>query len=135
MSKAPLPSGVNGIERVARFAAWVGIIMLAIASWTPGQDMIRTGLNGLLEHVIAYLLTGIAFMYGYRDRSPWAMAVALSFYAGVLEAGQLVAPGRHVGLLDWGAGALGALSAAVLMIAVQWIRAGLRRRQLERVGI
>ena len=105
--------------RWTRVAAWVATLVLAVASWTPAEDMIRTGMGGLYEHAIAYFVTGTAFMWGYRDRSPWQFVVALSIYAAVLEVGQLAVPGRHAGLLDWAAGATGVLCAALLMVAWQ----------------
>ena len=80
--------------------------------------MVRTGLGGKLEHVVAYFVTGIAFMLAYRYRSPWHVAIALVIYAAVLEAGQLVAPGRNASLYDWAAGAVGALCAALLVTTV-----------------
>ena len=38
--------------------AWICIIGLAVASWTPGQEMVRTGFNTRLEHTLAYLIAG-----------------------------------------------------------------------------
>ena len=90
---------------------------LAVASWTPAQEMVRTGVSGQLEHVVAYFVAGIAFMLAYRDRSPWHFAIALLIYAAVLEAGQLVAPGRRASLYDWAAGAVGVLCATLLVMA------------------
>jgi hypothetical protein len=42
-----------------RFKAWACVIELAVASWTPGQEMVRTGFNTRLEHVAAYLIAGV----------------------------------------------------------------------------
>jgi hypothetical protein len=33
-----------------RVAAWLSVPALILASWTPGEHMIRTGVNGRLEH-------------------------------------------------------------------------------------
>ena len=35
---------------------------LAVASSTPAQEMVRTDISGRFEHVVAYFVTGIAFM-------------------------------------------------------------------------
>jgi VanZ family protein len=95
----------------ARAAAWLAAAGLAVASWTPGDEMIRTGMNTHLEHAIAYLITGIAFIFGYTNWAVWKIATALLVYAGVLELGQLIVPGRHAGLLDYGWSAVGVLCA------------------------
>lgn len=113
----PFPIMIYSIKRFLRFAAWVAAGGLALASWTPAQDMIRTGANGLLEHTAAYLITGVAFMMAYDHRPPWHFALALSIYAALLEMGQMIAPGRHAGILDWAAGMIGAAGAAAVMIA------------------
>ena len=81
--------------------------------------MIRTGVSGLLEHFVAYIITGLAFMIGHKDHRPLHLAIALSAYAAVLEAGQLVAPGRNAGVLDWASSAAGAFSAMLLIWACQ----------------
>jgi len=96
---------------VLRFVAWACVIGLAVASWTPGQEMVRTGFNTRLEHLAAYLIAGIAVITAYPRRPGWLIAVILSIYAGVLELGQLYIPGRHAALLDWMASSSGALCA------------------------
>ena len=68
--------------RFARSVSWLAIIALAVATWTPGDEMVRTGLNGHLEHVIAYLLTALAFMLAYPSRSAWHVGLGLAAYAG-----------------------------------------------------
>ena len=49
--------------------AWICIIGLAVASWTPGQEMIRTGFSTRLEHTVAYLIAGIAAIIAPRKPS------------------------------------------------------------------
>ena len=96
-----------------RFIAWVCIIGLAVASWTPGQDMVRTGFNTRLEHVAAYLITGITVLVAYPSKTPRSIAALLIAYAGVLELGQMYIPGRHPALLDWLASSGGVVCAYV----------------------
>jgi VanZ family protein len=79
--------------------------------------MVRTGINGKAEHFAAYLLTGLLLALAYRHRSPWVFAVALAFYASVLEMGQWCVSGRHANILDLAAGAFGAFVASILAIA------------------
>jgi VanZ family protein len=99
-----------------RVTAWIGVFSLAVASWTPAQHLVRTGLNGRLEHFIAYLLTGTLLLWAYKSRSTFALSLVA--YAAVLEAGQMFVQGRHAALLDWAAGATGALCALMLFVAV-----------------
>jgi VanZ family protein len=100
--------------RVAlRVTAWVCIGALAVASWTPGQEMVRTGFNTRLEHVAAYLIAGIAVISAYPGRPIWTIAAILCAYAGVLELGQLFIPGRHAAILDWLGSSSGVLCACL----------------------
>jgi VanZ family protein len=84
-----------------RIIAWACVIGLAVASWTPGQEMVRTGFNTRLEHTTAYLMAGIAVLAAYPKKPPWLIAVLLGVYAGVLELGQMYVPGRHAAVPDW----------------------------------
>jgi hypothetical protein len=43
------------------FIAWACVIGLAVASWTPGQEMVRTGFDPQLEHTTAYQWPGLLF--------------------------------------------------------------------------
>jgi VanZ family protein len=104
-------------RNLAQVLAWLGALALAIASWTEGDYMVRTGMNTLHEHATAYFLTAIAFMVGYPDRPLRSIALGLSVYAAVLEAGQLLAPGRHPSLVDWSWSVSGVLAACFLLIA------------------
>ena len=98
-----------------RIIAWVGVIGLAVASWTPGQEMIRTGFNTRLERTTAYLMAGIAVLAAYPQKPLWLIAVLLGGYAGALELGQMYVPGRHAALLDWLASSGGVVCACVMV--------------------
>lgn len=93
--------------------AWICIIGLAVASWTPGQEMIRTGFNTRLEHTAAYWVAGAFVILAYPRRPIWLIAVILCTYAGVLEIGQIYIPGRHAAVLDWIASSAGVLCASL----------------------
>jgi hypothetical protein len=110
-----LQIGPMRIPCVAKFIAWACVVGLAVASWTPGQEMIRTGFNTRLEHVAAYLIAGISVIIAYPRRPTWSIAAILSAYAGILELGQMYIPGRHAALLDWLASSSGALCACLIV--------------------
>jgi VanZ family protein len=93
--------------------AWIWFIGLAVASWTPGQEMVRTGFNTRLEHAVAYLIAGIATIIAYPRKPIWSIAAILCAYAGILELGQMYIPGRHAALLDWIASSSGVLCASM----------------------
>jgi VanZ family protein len=84
-------------DRLANFVVTANALVLMLASWTPGDDMIRTGiLSGHAEHVIAYFLSGaLMFAMLAARHAAWRTAAALVAYAGFLELGQTFVPGRH----------------------------------------
>jgi VanZ family protein len=110
-----------------RLIAWACVIGLAVASWTPGQEMIRTGYNTRFEHAAAYLIAGIAVLIAYPRRPPWSIAALLCAYAGALEFGQIYIPGRHAAMLDWLASSSGVLC-ATLMAPIFLTFAGVGKR-------
>jgi len=89
--------------------------------------MVRTGAPGVLEHIAAYLITGIIVAVGYGPRPVGylLLAVLLTTYAGLLEIGQVWVPGRHAGPLDFAASALGMFLGTGIV--------GLTHRRRERV--
>ena len=98
------------VSQLARWATWPCLALLAVLSLTPGPHMVRTGAPASLEHVIAYLLTGmiVAIGYGRRSMSLLALGALLSAYAGLLEIGQFWVPGRDTALLGFVASSFGA---------------------------
>jgi hypothetical protein len=96
---------------------------LMLASWTPGDYMVRSGvLSGHEEHTVAYVLSG-AFMFAVLAGrwAPWQVAASLTAYAGLLEFGQLWVPGRHAGIDDF----LFSTAAAIFGV---WVGAALQKR-------
>jgi hypothetical protein len=57
--------------------------------------MVRTGVDGHLEHAIAYAGTAFLFEMGYPDWGRKRPAAGLVIYAAVLEGLQTFSPGRH----------------------------------------
>ena len=81
---------------VLRVCAGCSVLALAVLSWLPGQDMVRTGvLLPNQEHFLAYMLSGLlvaSAMPRYRFVHVACFYVLL---AVVLEFGQNFVPGRH----------------------------------------
>lgn len=104
------------LRRVLPYAFGFCLLLLAVLSWLPGDDLPRSGLSGKFEHFIAYagamLVGGLAWpapQYGVR------LAGGLAAYAAVMELGQLVAPGRHASIWDFLAGTAGVVTTALLL--------------------
>jgi VanZ family protein len=117
-------AGATLYERCLTLAARVGagfcIIALAVLSWTPGFYMVRTEvLTGHEEHFLAYLISGLIIAAAPRRSRPVQIAVLLCLYAGVLELGQNLVPGRHPAIEDFAASALGALVGIGLTTALR----------------
>jgi VanZ family protein len=96
-----------------RFGNWlvaVNALALMLASWTPGNYVVRSGFSGHLEHIVAYGLSGVFLFAVLAARcTAWQVAVPLVANAGILELGQLVVPGRHSGIDDFLFSAAGAV--------------------------
>lgn len=114
------------LQRVAFLGC---IIALATLAWLPANTMVRTTMGGQVEHLIAYLGTtivmGLAFPTNPRLA---AQSVLLIGYAGILEAGQLHAAGRHASFEDFAFSAVGvAIGGLCLWIArarlSSWLKA------------
>jgi VanZ family protein len=102
------------LPKLFRLAAWACVVLLGVLSWLPGEEMIRTGINTRIEHVIAYM--GTMFLVGaaYALRLGLLRLVAmLVAYAGVLEIGQNFSPGRHPSVFDFAASSSGVIAGAV----------------------
>lgn len=106
-------SNTARVQQACRWLAWGCVLLLAALSWTPGEEMVRTGFPGQIEHFVAYFGTGLIAAVGYRRSvSPIVIALALCGYAGLLEAGQDWVPGRHANLIDFAASGAGAVAGA-----------------------
>jgi hypothetical protein len=101
------------------FFAWSSIVGLAVASWTPGEYMIRTGVGGNFEHTAAYLISTLLLVSAFPRSSPLTIGGALAVYAGILEIGQIYVPGRHSQLEDFAASCLGV---AMIIVPTLFIR-------------
>jgi VanZ family protein len=105
-----------------RVFTWCCVILLAVLSLLPAQEMVRTGLPGRLEHFVAYAGSAAVAMAGYgSNRGGLQIIGGFWLYAGILEYLQHFSPGRHPAIEDFAASALGALCGG-LAIAVLWRR-------------
>jgi VanZ family protein len=98
---------------------WCCVLLLAVLSLLPVQDMVRTGLPGRLEHVIACAWSAAIAMAAYGASRGLAHIIAgFWLYAGILEYLQHFSPGRHPALGDFAASAFGALCGVVAVVMV-----------------
>ena len=90
-------------DRFGNLLVAANALILMLASWTPGRFMMRTGIiSGHAEHTLAYALSGVLMYSVWAGRfTAWQAAAMLSGYAGVLELGQVLVPGRHAGFDDF----------------------------------
>ncbi len=95
--------------RVLRPAAWGCVLLLAVLSLLPAEEMVRTSLDGHIEHAIAYAGTALLIGLSYPTWGWKRMAIALVIYAGVLEFLQNFSPGGHPAVLDWLSSSTGVL--------------------------
>jgi len=106
-----------------RVLTWCCVILLAILSLLPAEEMVRTGLPGRLEHFVAYAGSAAIAMAGYGETRGGVQIIGgFWVYAGILEYLQHFSPGRHPAIEDFVASALGALCGG-LVIALLWRRA------------
>jgi hypothetical protein len=99
--------------------------------------MIRTSADARLEHAAAYLISGLVVFTAYPRRLKWLIAILMTYYAGILEFGQLFSPGRHSAILDWASSSGGVLCALLLYDTYQRVFASksLQILKLRSIGI
>jgi VanZ family protein len=111
-------------------AAKIGcVVALAILAWTPAKFMTRTELGGHAEHFVAWLATAMVFGLASRPTTLLgSQCLFLIAYAGVLECGQLFAPGRQASFHDFAFSAGGVLLGSGLIWLARrcWLRSGSR---------
>jgi VanZ family protein len=108
-------------DRFGYHAAAANAAALMLASWTPGDAMIRTGkFSGHAEHLIAYALSGaIVYALLAQRHATGYIVAAIVGYAGLLELGQALVPGRHAALEDFLSSATGAIIGIAACIIVR----------------
>ena len=100
------------IKLIAIFCAGLGFVALTLLSWwmPAAYRPDFGGMSDKLEHAFAYLLLGALTAIAARHalKAYW-LALAIVAYAGILELGQLLIPGRVVSVADFLASAAGAI--------------------------
>jgi VanZ family protein len=105
---------MRSVQTPFRVLTWCCVILLAVLSLLPAQDVVRTGLPGELEHFVAYAGSTTIAIAGYGQRRGTVQIIGLFWiYAGVLEYLQHFSPGRHPSIADFAASAIGALFGAL----------------------
>ena len=99
------------------------MVLLAVLSLLPAEGMVRTGIGGRIEHVVAYAGTAFLAGHGYRARGLGRIAAMLVAYAAGLELLQDFSPGRRSAIGDWLASSGGVL----LGIGVAHLAPGITR--------
>jgi len=124
---------VNAVTTIFRVLTWCCIIVLAVMSSLPAQEladlsllpvleMVRTRLSPQLEHFLAYAGAAAIAMAGYgSSRGNLRIIGGLWMCAGVLEYLRHFSPGRHPSIEDFAASAVGALCGG-LAVALLWRR-------------
>lgn len=104
------------LRRVLPYAFGFCLVLLAVLSWLPGDDLPRTGFAGKFEHFVAYAGTMLIGGLAWPDRRRAPMLVGgLACYAAFMELGQLLAPGRHASVWDFLAGTMGIVTTTILL--------------------
>jgi VanZ family protein len=108
-----------------RILTWCCVLLLAVLSLLPAQDMVRTGFPGQFEHFVAYAGSASIGIAGYRRLGTARIIGLFWIYAAILEYLQHFSPGRHPSTEDFAASAFGALAgglAAALLVRRLWKR-------------
>ena len=118
----------NLVMTSLRVLTWCCVIVLAILSLLPDQQMMRTGLPGRVEHFVAYAGSAAIAVAGYgATRGGMQIIGGFWVYAAVLEYLQHFSPGRYPAIGDFAVSALGALCgglaiALLLRRLAVWVR-------------
>jgi hypothetical protein len=92
------------------------VVAIALATLLPTKWVPRTGLGWESEHFIVYFAATI--ILSLPSRNPYVIAIALTIFAGVLEACQGLTPDRFPDLTAALSGAAGVISGAILVILI-----------------
>jgi VanZ family protein len=113
-----------------------GVVLLAVLSLLPAEEMLRTGLPGRLEHFVAYAGSAAIAVAGY-GATRGSMQITGGFWvcAAILEYLQHFSPGRHPAVGDFAASALGALCGGLIVALLLRRLAVWRGRNLCDFGI
>src|SRR5690242_15211375 len=90
----------DGVTHMMRALAWILLAAIVVLTLAPASLRPISPLPHKLEHLIAFLLVGIALARAYPHRFYFLVVMAILF-VGAVEALQMLAPGRHARLSDF----------------------------------
>jgi VanZ family protein len=115
--------------KIFRVLTWCCVVVLAVLSLLPAQEladlsllpaleMVRTRLSAQLEHFLAYAGAAAIAMAGYGPGRGSSIRIigGLWLCAGILEHLRHFSPGRHPSIEDFAGSALGALCGGLAVI-------------------
>ena len=103
-------------RRLFRALTWMLIALILVLSVVPPSLRPVTGVRHSLEHFAIFALCGFCFGLGYSIRLS-TQAIGLATFATVVEALQLLVPGRHARLIDLVVDSL----ASVAGVLIAWL--------------
>jgi VanZ family protein len=106
---------------IARAIGWLLLVAAVFLTLGPRRFRPYTGVEHHLEHLLAFVLLGLIFGYGY-PRHPAKIALIAIAVAAFLETLQNWAPGRHATLSDFAMNATGACIGLSAAMVLQWIK-------------
>ena len=111
----------NLMDTSLRVLTWCCVILLAVLSLPPAEEMVRTGLPGRLEHFVAYAGSAAIAMAGHgASRGGLQIIGGFWVYTGILEYLQRFTASRHPAIEDFAASALGALCGGLAVAVLLW---------------
>ncbi len=111
------------MQRIFQLSAWILALAILVLSIVPPEYRPVTDAPHDLEHLIIFLLTGVAFGVGYPYRHD-LLAFALIAYAGAIEIAQIWVPGRHSRLSDFIVDGM----SAFIGVGITWLYKKIRSR-------
>ena len=106
---------------VARALSWPLFAIAVFLTLAPPAFRPATGLQRQLEHFLAFFLLGLLFGTGYRHNR-FAMACLGVMITALLEALQLLVPGRHAYFSDFAANTVGTCVGFFVSASLEWAR-------------
>ena len=106
----------NSKARLIVLLGAIAATALTLATLLPARWIPRTGLGWEDEHFIIYFATTIVL--SLASRRPYVVAIALTMFAGVLEACQGLTPDRFPDVTAALSGSAGVISATILVILI-----------------
>ena len=117
------------IRKTALVLGWLTVFMIVYSTLSPIQLRPRTGYPDV-ERFGAFFLAGGCFAIAYPRHRRW-VSLALVVGAGLLEASQLLAPGRHAHLHDAVVKAVGGIvGLTIAALAEHGLTLGVARRNV-----